>query len=154
MARNRADIAGVRWGPNEGSERRHAALIQNYPPYKSWVLVRLFEREHGLIVAPEFALPIGLKDLFRSDVRWVMDTHEVQAPGHLSDLAHEQGVDPAQIHITHRAISQREAVSLLARGEADVTMGARGYAIQFGLEFINLGWEAYDFALNRGIYFP
>lgn len=153
LARNRADVAGVRWGPNEGSERRHPALIQNYPPHKSWVLVRLFEREHGLIISPEIGLPIDLKDIFQSDMRWVMNAHDQQTPNPLSILSHEQGIDPAQIHITHRTISQQEAVSLLARGEADVTMGTRGYATLFGLEFINFGWEAYDFALNRGIYF-
>lgn len=153
LTRNRADITGVSWGPAAGSERRHAALIQNYPPYKSWVLVRLFERQHGLILSPEFGLPIDLKEVFNNDVRWAMSVQELNNSSPLSDLSHEQGIDAAQIHITHRTIAQHEAVSLLARGEADVTMGTQANATQFGMEFINLRWDAYDFALNRGIYF-
>ena len=152
LARNRSDISGIRWGPKEGSERRHVALIQNYPPYKSWVLVRLFDREYGLIVAPEYGLPLDPADVVKRDVRWVM-SNDMQTSNQLSELSYEQGIDPAQIHITRRTVSQNESVSLIARGEADVTMGTRGYATQFGLEFISRGWEAYDFALNRGIYF-
>ena len=153
LARNRADITGVSWGPSAGSERRHAALIQNYPPHKSWVLVRLFERQHGLILSPEFGLPGDLKEVFNKGVRWAMSVQELNNSSPLSDLSHEQGIDKSQIRITHRTIAQYEAVSLLARGEADVTMGTQANATQFGMEFINLRWDAYDFALNRGIYF-
>ena len=153
LARNRADVCGVRWGPSKGSERRHAALIQNYPPHKSWVLVRILEREHGLLVAPEFGIPMDTKELFHRDVRWAMRLRELGAQSHLAELLSQHGINPAQIHPAHRTISQHEAASLLARGEADVTPGTRSCANQYGLDFIELGWEAYDFALNRGIYF-
>lgn len=153
LSRNRADIACVRWGPSEDSERNHTALIQNYPPHKSWVLVRLFQREYGLIVTPDFGVPMDLNEVFQTDVRWAMSAHELYPSSHLSELSHEHGMDPAQIHVTQRTISQHEAVSLVARNEADITMGTRGYATQFGLEFVNVGWEAFDFALNKGIYF-
>ena len=153
LARNRADVCGVRWGPSEGSERRHAALIQNYPPHRSWVLVRIFEREHGLIIGPEFELPIETRALFKRDVRWAMRYRELGAQSHLTEFMTQQGIDPAQMRPAHRTLSQHEAASLLARGEADVTPGTRSCATQYGLNFLQLGWEAYDFALNRGIYF-
>lgn len=153
LAKNRADIAGVSWGPAVESERRHAALIQNYPPHKSWVLVRLFECQHGLILTPEFGSPMDLKDVFHHDVRWSLNSHELKPSGLLSELSYEHGIDPAQIHVAHKTNSQHEAISLLARGEADITLGTQAYATQFGMEFINLRKQAYDFALNRGIYF-
>ena len=153
LARNRADVCGVRWGPSAGSERRHAALIQNYPPHKSWVLVRIFEREHGLLISPEFGVPMDTKELFEKDARWALRHRELIAQSHLTELMTQHGINPAQIHPAHRTMSQHEAASLLARGEADVTPGTRSCATQYGLDFINLGWEAYDFALNRGIYF-
>lgn len=153
LARNRADVAGVRWGPSEESERRHAALIQNYPPYRSWVLVRVLEREHGLIIAPEFGAPVNTTELFKRDVRWTMRHRELGSQSHLSAFLKQQGVDVTQLHLAHRVLSQHEAASLLCRGEADVTPGTRGCATQYDLDFISLGWEAYDLALNRGIYF-
>jgi molybdate-binding protein len=38
-------------------------------------------------------------------------------------------------------------------GQADVAPGARSAAAEVGLDFIPIGWEAYDFALYRGVYF-
>jgi putative molybdopterin biosynthesis protein len=37
--------------------------------------------------------------------------------------------------------------------QADVAPGARAAAAEFGLEFLPVGWEAYDFVLYRGVYF-
>lgn len=153
LARNKADVAGVRWGPSVEAERRHAALIQNYSPHKGWILVRAMEREHGLIVSPELGVPADPRDFFRRDVRWAMRFHDLGSQSHLSALIIEQRIDPAQIHVAHRTLSQHEAASFLARGDADVTPGTRSCATQYGLEFSSLGWEAYDFALNKGVYF-
>lgn len=50
-------------------------------------------------------------------------------------------------------MSQHEAASLLARGEADVNPGTCSCATEYGLDFLEFGREAYDFALNRGVYF-
>ena len=49
--------------------------------------------------------------------------------------------------------SEREAASMLARQQADVAPGSRSIASEFGLEFVSIDWEAYDFALDRGVYF-
>lgn len=153
LARSRADVAGVRWGPSDQSERRHAALIQNYPPHKSWVLVRVFEREHGLILSPDFGIPADTAQVFDRGVRWVMRQRDLGVQSHLQDLLNHNNINPARIHIAHRTGSQHEAASLVAREQAEVTPGTRSCATQFGMDFISLGWEAYDFALNRGIYF-
>jgi molybdate-binding protein len=37
--------------------------------------------------------------------------------------------------------------------QADVAPGARSAAAEFGLDFVPIGWEAYDLVLYRGIYF-
>ena len=153
LARNRADVSTVRWGPSSESKQLHPALIRSYAPHKSWVLVRVFEREHGLIVSPEIGLPADTSELFSDHVRWVMRYQEAGHRSHLTELFDEHQIDPAHIHVSHRTTSQQDAASLLARGEADIAAGARSWASQFGLDFISLGWEAYDFALNRGIYF-
>ena len=38
-------------------------------------------------------------------------------------------------------------------GVAQVAPGARSAATEAGLAFVPMGWEAFDFALYRGIYF-
>ncbi len=38
-------------------------------------------------------------------------------------------------------------------GQADVGPGVRAAATEFGLDFVPIGWEAYDLALHRGIFF-
>jgi molybdate-binding protein len=139
LARNRADVCGVRWGPAEESHNRHAALIQHYPPHKNWVLVRAFQREQGLILAPGiFDAEPDLERLFSSDLRELFGHHQV---------------DPARLTVAARVLSEREVASLLSRDEADVAPGTRSTAGEFGLDFLPIGWEAYDFALDRGVYF-
>ncbi len=36
---------------------------------------------------------------------------------------------------------------------ADVSAGARSAAVEYGLEFIPYGWESFDLALPRSIWF-
>ena len=42
---------------------------------------------------------------------------------------------------------------MLAMRQAEVAPGARAAATEFGLDFVSIGWEAFDFALYRGIFF-
>jgi molybdate-binding protein len=52
-----------------------------------------------------------------------------------------------------RALSERDAASAIAMGYADVATGVRAAATEFGLDFVPIGWEAFDFAMHRGIFF-
>ncbi|HPQ96512.1 MAG TPA: substrate-binding domain-containing protein, partial [Thiolinea sp.] len=47
----------------------------------------------------------------------------------------------------------REAAALIAMGEADIAPGARAAAVEAGLGFISHGWESFDIALPRSIWF-
>ena len=38
-------------------------------------------------------------------------------------------------------------------GRADIAPGVRGGATEFGLNFVPIGWEAFDLALYRDVYF-
>lgn len=154
LTRQRADVCGVRWGPTEESSQRHTALLRHYPPYKNWVLVRAFEREQGLIINP------GLLDdrtdigrVFQNDVRWVMRYESAGAQRYLRELFSKHRIDPARIRIVAKVLAEREVASYLNREEADVGPGPRSLANEFGLNFISAGWEAYDLALDRGVFF-
>ncbi len=154
LARQRADVCGVRWGPAQESTRRHAALVRQYPPYKNWVLVRAFEREQGLVVSPGLIEAAGdIGRLFESQARWVMRHDSAGAQRYLRELFSRHKVDPTRLRVTARVLSERDVASHLNREEADVGPGPRSLANEFGLDFIPVGWEAYDLALDRGVFF-
>jgi putative molybdopterin biosynthesis protein len=154
LARNRADICAMHWGPAAESQRRHPALIAQYPTHRAWVLVRAFYRQQGLIVAPGFReAPDDLGNLFLPTVRWAMRQEGAGSQRFLAETLAQQNVDPATLRVTARAYSEREAASLIAMGHADVAPGTHGAATEFGLDFVPIGWEAYDLALHRGVYF-
>ncbi|MGW8247390.1 MAG: substrate-binding domain-containing protein [Acidiferrobacterales bacterium] len=154
LSKHRADVCAIHWGPAEESRRRHPALVQQYPQHHDWVIVRAFLREQGLMVSPEYPLPApDVRELFAREARWVMRQEGAGTQRFLKEILAEHAVDPSTLHVTSRAGSEREAASLIAMGQADVAPGIRGAATEFGLDFYPIGWEAYDFALYRSIYF-
>lgn len=153
LSRNRVDVCAVRWGPAKESQHRHAALLQQHPPHKSWVLVRAFARERGLMVGADVDYLGDLSLLFQPGIRWSMRPDNTNADRHFQELCLQHDFDPAKLRVVRVVDSEREAASMLARRQADVAPGSRAIASEFGLEFMALDWEAYDFALNRGVYF-
>lgn len=154
LAQRRADVCGIHWGPADESHRRHPALIRQFVQAGDWILVRLYRREQGLIVSPGlWTAQISVEELFGHPVRWV-DRQE-GAGGHrfLQELISRHDLDPADRRITGRASTEREVASLIAMGQADVGPGVRAAAAEFGLDFLPIGWEAFDLALHRGIFF-
>jgi putative molybdopterin biosynthesis protein len=51
------------------------------------------------------------------------------------------------------ALSERDAAAALVLGLADAAPGGRAAAAEMGLGFVSIGWESFDLALERGIYF-
>lgn len=154
LARRRADLCGLHWGPEAESGQRHPALLRQYPQHEDWVLVRLLRREQGLIMAPELWAATGRFDqLFRPQVRWVERQEGAGSQRFLQEIIAQHGVDPADRRVTARAYSERDAAASIAMGHADVAPGIRAAAVEFGLDFQPIGWEAFDLALPRGVYF-
>jgi molybdate-binding protein len=55
--------------------------------------------------------------------------------------------------VSATALSEREAAAAVSLGLADIAPGARSAASENGLGFVSSGWESFDLALERGIYF-
>jgi excisionase family DNA binding protein len=154
LAHRRADVCGIHWGPAEESQQRHPALIRQFVQSGDWALVRLFRREQGLLVAPGYwSADIGVDGLFQPEVRWVERQEGAGSQRFLRELISEHDLDPADRRITGRASTEREAASLIAMGQAEVGPGVRAAAAEFGLDFVPIGWEAFDLAMHRGIFF-
>lgn len=152
LARRRADVCAIHWGPADEADHRHPAVIRPYPQHRDWTIVRAFHREQGLIVSPARHTQ-NINELFATGVRWAMRQEGAGSQRFLRDTLALHGVDPSNLRITARANSEREAAALIAMDHADVGPGVRAAAAEFGLEFVPIGWEAYDLVLYRGIYF-
>ena len=154
LARRRADVCALHWGPDRESLQRHPALLRQYVQHKDWILVRLFRREQGLIMAPGlWTADSRIEQLFSSEVRWAARQEGAGSQRFLREIIAEHRLDPADRRITARAYSERDAASAIATGQADVAPGVRAAAGEFGLEFRPIGWEAFDLAMSRGIFF-
>ena len=154
LARRRADICALHWGPAEESLMRHPALLKQYPQHPEWVLVRLFLRDQGLMVTPGmWTMEPDVPALFSSQVRWVMRQEGAGSNRFLQEITTRHGLNPAARRITCQALSERDAASMIAMGHADVATGIRATAVEFGLDFVPIGTEAFDLAMSRGIFF-
>jgi len=154
LAQRRADVCGIHWGPAEESHLRHPALLRQFAQSSDWILVRAFRREQGLVVSPGlWSAQAGVEELFRQQARWVERQEGAGSQRFLQELISRHDLDPADRRITCRASTEREVASLIAMGQADVGPGVRSAAAEFGLDFMPIGWEAFDLALHRGIFF-
>jgi putative molybdopterin biosynthesis protein len=154
LARRRADVCALHWGPAAESLQRHPALLRQHVQHKDWILVRMCRREQGLMLAP--GLWTGesrVEHLFTPEVRWASRQEGAGSQRFLREIIAEHRLDPADRRITARAYSERDAASAIATGQADVAPGVRAAAGEFGLEFLPIGWEAFDLAMSRGIFF-
>ncbi len=151
---NRVDACGIHWGPNEESHTRHPALLKQYSQFRHWVLIRMFRREQGLIISPELAAqnpePESLTD---REYRWALRQSGAGAQRFLMEVLSSYNTSADDLNCVSIALSEREAAATIAMGQADVAPGARAAASEYGLGFISFGWESFDLALQRSIWF-
>jgi len=152
LARRRADICGIHWGPADESRQRHPALLKQYPAHNDWVLVRAFLREQGIMITPALA-GTDPEELFSRESQWVMRQEGAGSRRFLQEIVTRHGLDPAARRVSAHAFSERDAASAIAMGYADVGIGIRAAATEFGLDFMPIGWEAFDLAMHRGMFF-
>ena len=154
LASGRADACSIHWGPAEESHLRHPALISGFAQHHQWVLVRGFRREQGLLVSPSIAEEARtVVGLLASKRPWVLRQDGAGSQRFFQEMLAHQGASSDDLNVIGRANSERDAATTIAMGAADVAPGARSAATEAGLAFVPIGWEAFDFALYRGIYF-
>ena len=151
---HRVDVCCIHWGPDNESRTRHPALLQHYSQHKNWVLIRAFKREQGLLISPPLLKyssdPMAF---FDPQFRWVRRQSGAGAQRFLQDVLSGYGKTVEGLNSETEALSEREAAAAIAMDLADIAPGVRAAASEFGLGFISLGWEAFDFAIPRNIWF-
>ena len=129
--------------------RYNDAAVRRYGPRERVALVRLAEREQGLLVAPRNPRGIAsVRDVARDGVRYV--NRQADAGTRILfdallaraniDAEHVEGYD--RVEFSHLAVAQ-----LVANGSADAGMAIRAAARAFGLDFVFVAWEPYELAM-------
>jgi len=152
LARRRANVCALHWGGVEHSEQQHATLLRSFGGQRQWALVRLALREQGVILRRGLAVD-GIETLAAFDYRWAMRQAGAGSRHYLESALASRGFAAADCSVVATAHTEREAAGLIARDEADCAPGTRAAAAEFGLDFLPLGWEAFDLALPRDILF-
>ena len=126
--------------------------VKHYLPGMRVLVVNLFYRMEGFYVAP--GNPKGIKDwsdLARNDIRLVNRERGSGARVLLDEKLRKLDMDCRQIiGYENEELSHLAVASCVARGEADVGLGAEKAAMQVrNVEFIPLQKERYDMVLLR-----
>ncbi|MCK4707913.1 MAG: helix-turn-helix transcriptional regulator [Gammaproteobacteria bacterium] len=151
---NKVDACCMHWGPEQESNRRHPSLIQQYSKHHNWILIRAFKREQGLIFkASNFDSQPEIAQLFDQKYRWSMRQKGSGVQRFLLEILSKHGLNQDSLNISTKSLSEREAAASIILQKSDVASGTRAIANEFGLDFISLGWQAFDFVIPRNIWF-
>jgi excisionase family DNA binding protein len=151
---NKVDACCIHWGPENESATRHPSLIQQYSQSHNWVLIRAFKREPGLLMksAADGSRP-EIPAIFDSRYRWSIRQQGSGSQRFLMEILSKHRLNADMLNTTTTSLSEREAAASINLDKCDITLGTRAIANEFGLEFISLGWEIFDFAIPRNIWF-
>ena len=141
-------------GTEHGTHVRHPALLSQYPAHRRWVLIRAFKRQQGLMVHPAIAKGAPEPEaLLAKPLRWAMRQEGAGTQRFLQETLARYGVGLETLKVSTVTHSEREAASAISLGLADIVPGAHAAARENGLAFLSTGWECFDLALERGIFF-
>ena len=150
----KVDAGCLHWGPLSESHRRHPSLLQQYARHRNWIMIRLFEREQGLMYDPN-RLPgsPGIPDIFGPQFRWALRQQGSGSQRFLMETLSRHDLNADLLNDSVTALTEREAASAVVLQQADVTFGSRATAREYNLEFLSIGWEAFDCVISRDIWF-
>ncbi len=149
LAEGRADLAGCHlWDAETGNY--NIPFVHRLLPNQEITIVTLAHRRQGLLVAPGNPLGIeGLADLARPEVRYANRQPGSGTRVWLDAMLARQGIDPRQIRgYQDERLTHSDVARAVAEGEADVGLGLENAGHAFGLGFVFLLRERYDFVMR------
>ena len=154
LSAQKVNASCMNWGEVEESPQRHPALLQNYKLHQQWVLVRAFKRERGFMIHPDRKpADCSSESLLRSELKWGIRQDGSGTLHFLNELLTQYNMKIKDLSSTVKVFSNRETAALIVSGQVDSATGTRSVATEFGLAFVEIGWEALDFAVRRDVYF-
>lgn len=158
VKRGEADLAGIHL-LDEGSGEYNVPFLAEYGLLESASLVRGYKREQGFIVARGNPKKIqGFKDLLRKDVTFMNRNlgsgTRILIDINLRKLADESKVPfqalASRVQGYHvEAKTHSAAASAVANDRADMSVGIRSVASMYGLDFLPIADESYDFLIPK-----
>ena len=155
VKRGEADVAGLHLVDEETGQYNVPYMVKY--SVNNAVLVRGYLREQGLIVPRGNPKNIrGIEDLLKDGIR-IVNRNKGAGTRFLLDMklkeiASKMGVKfeelVRKVNGYYYEVKTHTAVAAaVAQGKADAGVGIRAAAAMYGLDFIPLGWESYDFAI-------
>ncbi len=95
----------------------------------------------------------SIEKIFNSPLRWALRQSGAGAQRFLIEQLYRFNLNIDDLNCVNSALSDREAAASIAMGSADIAPGARAAATEYGLDFIAFGWESFDLAIPRAIWF-
>lgn len=151
---NRVDACCIHWGPAQESKTRHPSLLQQYTASHNWILIRAYQREQGLLFNSRAQKRfLDIPEIFDQKFRW--DIHRIGSGSQrfLLEILSKHGLNLDSLNVKSNSHSDREAAAAINLQQCDIALGSRATANEFGLDFLSLGWEHFDFAIPRDIWF-
>lgn len=148
LAQGQCHLAGSHLlDPDSGIYNRHA-IRQNLQGMDV-TLIRLVEREQGLMVRPGNPLAIqGLADLARPEVSFINRQRGSGTRVLLDYKLNGLGIAPDAIRgYRDEEYTHMNVASAVLSGRADAGLGARAAANAMGLDFIPVGMEEYELVI-------
>lgn len=154
LSAGRCDVALVNWGLVEESHLRHPALLRHYPEHGTWVAVRAFRREQGLMLAPHISPgATRLVDVLKPGLRLVSCPQGSGTGRFFEETMSKEKLATSRLEEVGVTHTSTEAAEWLRANDADATPACRAAAAAAGLRFVSAGWEAVDLVLGKSLYF-
>jgi putative molybdopterin biosynthesis protein len=144
LRQNLSNISGAHL--LDASGEYNLPFIRHFFPDRTMQVITLAHREQGLMTAPGNPKRIfSLADLIRQNISFVNRNPGSGTRLWLDQRLQEQGTPSESISGYENSVSTHTVCARLVQtGKADVALGLRAAAHQFGLDFIPLFHERYD----------
>lgn len=151
---NRVDACCIHWGPAKESATRHPSLLQQYTASHNWILIRAYQREQGLLFDSKAQKrSLEIPEIFDQKFSWDIHRKGSGSQRFLLEILSKHGLNIDGLNVKSHSHSDREAAAAINLEQCDIALGSRATANEFGLDFLSLGWEHFDFAIPREIWF-
>lgn len=149
LRRGQCHLTGTHLLDEESGVYNRKAIAENLA--EPVVLVRLADREQGLITAPGNPLELrGVEDLAREGVRFINRQRGSGTRVLLDYRLAKLGISPRSIvGYQDEEYTHMNVAAAVLSGRADVGLGVRSAANALGLPFLPVGVEEYDLAIPR-----